>query len=374
MLVYTLILLSSLIYVPGISGQLQVENPRKPVWSRRLDICDFSHSGQRIRSEGIAIINPREAVAYCVMTAPSPHPGLSSRTGKPTFYPYRMLALFLDANDGRVLQKASWPTLVNTQTDIFPVSDSHLLLVAGNRVQLIDRSTLSILEQLQLPFPGSGCEPWRVTASPDGSSFGVSQVCDAGANYESEISVYRTADFAQVGSWRSEGRNFYNVDDSNVSRWSSNPGFDHDIFVRNSEGVETDLRAVGFTVAENIFINRGELLCCRNEPWLRILTIDGHEVAFYNVDPKHSPDNPKNLADQIFVSRTGQRIAALIFHVPWTGPVHWECDVFNRKLQRLLKIQIPAYRRDLTAALSPDGKYIFILRDDQIEAYVVPDS
>lgn len=374
MLVLIAILLSPPMLALRIGSQHRAENSGNPVWSQRLNICDFAKNGRRIISDGIAVISPNEVTAYCVMKAPHPHPRLNSRNGKPSSYPYQMLAMFLDPTDGYVLQKASWPTLVNTQADILPVGDKRFLLVAGDAIQLVNQGTLSTLDRLQLPFPGRGCEPWRVKASLDGSSFGVSQICDAGPNYKSEISIYRTADFAEIGSWKDEGRNFYDVYDGEISRWSTDPELDHDIFFRGSDGVETDLRAVGFTVERNLFVNRNELLCCRNETQLRIIADDGHVVASYDVDPKHSPDNPKVMADQIFVSRTGHRVASLIFHVPWAGPVHWECDVFDQRLNRLLRFKIPAYHHDLTVALSPDDKYVFVLRDDQIDAYRVPES
>jgi hypothetical protein len=94
--------------------------------------------------------------------------------------------------------------------------------------------------------------------------------------------------------------------------------------------------------------------------------------VFLNIDPNFNGYDARTQADQVFVSKMGQRIAALVFNVGGFGSFKWECDVFDRKLNRLLQVGIPRYKHDLTAALAPDDKHVFILIDADVIAYTIP--
>ena len=263
---------------------------------------------------------------------------------------------------------------MKTQADIFPVNDEHFLLATGNSVQLIERKTLSTIRRLDLADPESNCEAWRVVSSMDGTSFGVSQICHTQYADVSELRAYTTADFDQFASWKTKGRSLYALLDKLLLRQSTdNRGYSHDLFLYTPGIGETTIHSRNL-VEEGLFLNKREIFCCRRGLWLGILALDGQEVAYRDIDPNQEPVNPKALTDQIFVSRTGQRMGALIFHVLWGGSLRWECVVFDRSLQPLLRIIVPIYHNDLTAVFSPDDKYAFVLRDANVSAYSVPQS
>ncbi|MGA7317476.1 MAG: hypothetical protein WBX22_26300 [Silvibacterium sp.] len=370
----TLPLIFVLIAACALSGGSEQSRDPTPAWVQRLDGCYLDSKG-RLGQEGIAALSSREVAVYCVTRNPNAPPGLSRRSGAQTSDPYQVNVFFLDNTDGHVLQKASWPTRAGTQTDIFPVNDHFFLLVAGNAIQLIDRATLSTVHRLANADPMSGCDSWKVIGSMDGMSFGVSHVCDVDHIFASEITAYRTIDFQKIAFWKNEGLNFYGVFDHHLLRWSTEHRGSSNEIVFYTPGLrETILRGTTFVVSKSIFLDGQTVLCCRGSNWLRVLRIDGQEMAYLNFDPNHNSSDPKVLADQIFASRTGQLIGALVFHVPWAGSLHWECNVFDRSLHPLLRITVPVYHNDVTAVFSPDDKYVFVLRDANVSAYSIPQS
>jgi hypothetical protein len=345
----------------------------RPLWVEHIDHeCRFD-PGRLIRGEGVAALDSHELVVYCVTRNSSSNPGLLKRGEGLGSNLFQVNLLFLDITDGHVVQRASWPTLIEAQADVFPVNDQFFLLVAGNAVQLIDRTTLSTSRRIVFATVEKGCQPWKVAASIDGTSFGVSRICHTTRGLYSNITAYRSKDFATIVSWHNEGVNFYEVFDSQLSRWSTDDGgYSNEIILHTPDSGDTALRGAGFIVSKSVFVNREELFCCRQSSWLRLIKTNGHEVAYLNLDPKHSPSDPKIIADQIFASSTGQRIGALLFHVPWTGRRSWKCDVFNREFKKQLEIDVPSFRYDLTAVFSHDDKYLYVLRDADVVAYSIP--
>jgi hypothetical protein len=366
------VLVISLVLIFSTSTSAQRENDSGAIWTQKLDVCDFGDKGT-VRSEGVAAISSSQVAAYCVTTNPQTLPELKARNEETSSSPYQVLVLFLDATDGHVLQKASWPAIVNTQTDVFYVNDHQFLLVAANMVQLIDRTTLATVHRLALPVPERGCERWTVVGSADGSSFGTSYNCEANDLFTGHIVVYRTTSFEKITSWVSEGRNFYDVYGDSISRWSSAHN-DRDIILHLPGVPDETLRGVGYIMTRSIFVDENSILCCRGKSELRVIGITGQEKAYINLDPKHNLDNSKMAAARLFVSKTGQRIAALIFRIPWAGPWRWSCDVYDRNLRVVFSVDVATFRRGLTAALSPDGKCLFLLRDNALHAYLIPRS
>jgi hypothetical protein len=363
-------LLSAVSIPPPVNGEQAA--PPKAAWVQHLNGCYLDSKGSLGR-EGVAALSSREIVAYCVTRNPRSSPTLSERSKSQASDPFQLNVFFLDVTDGKVLQTATWPTLVKTQADIFSVSDDLFLLAAGNSIQLIERKTLSTIRRLALAEPRNECEPWKIASSIDGTSFGVSQICHrTPEGYFSEISVYSTSDFRKIESWNSEGRNFYDVNQKEIIRWSTeNGGLTRDLSHYSPNLGETTLHS-RHLVSQSRFLNEQEIFCCRNSTWLGILRLDGQEVAYRDADPHQEPANPKTLTDQIFVSRTGQRMGALIFHVPWAGALRWECAVFDMKLNLLMKFDTPKYHHDFTAVLSTDDRYVFILNDIDVAAYPIP--
>lgn len=356
-------------------GSRDAANGSNPVWVTRVDHeCNFDPSG-RFNGEGIAALSTHEVVMYCVTRNPTASPGLSKRGELQTSDPYRMNVLFLDAKDGHILQRTSWPTLAETQADIFPVNDKFFLLVAGNAIQLVDRTTLSTVHHLALADHGSGCERMKATASLNGLTFAISQVCKSPTGYMSHIAAYDSVELRRFADWTSEGRNFVDIFDQHLLRWSTdNSGYSNEIVLHTPGLADTILRGNAFIVSRSLFVDGDNVLCCKGTNWLRILRFDGQEMAHLSLDPNHSSSDPKIIADQIFVSKTGQHMGALIFHVPWAGIRSWECEVFDRRLHPLLRVTVPAYHYDVTALLSPDDNYAFVLRDATISAYSIPRS
>ncbi len=341
-------------------------------WTKSLDICHLDDHG-RLGLEGIAALSSRELVAYCVTRNSNPN-ALSSREQTRESDPYQLNALFFDSSDGQLLSTKTWPTRAGTQSDIFPAGDKLFLLVAGDSVSLVDLKTLSTIRTLQIPSSKGGCERRQVIASIDGATFAASQICHvAPVGYVSEIALYSTADFHTIETLKTQGRNYYAVNNDQIIRWSTeNKGLTHNLYVYSPEAGETTLHSQ-YLVSQSLFLSAKEVFCCRDSTWLGVLRLDGHAKAYRDADPKE-PDNPKVLADQIFASRSGQRLGALIFHVPWAGAFRWECDVFDHDLLPLLRVAVPVYHHDVTAALSPDDKYLFVLRDDNVSAYSIPQS
>ncbi len=363
-----------LIAVGAHSGVGEQSNGPAPIWAQHLDGCYLDSKG-RLGQEGIASLSPSEVAVYCVVRNRNTAPGLSRRSGEQTAGPYQVNVFFLDETDGHILQKASWPTRAGTQTEIFPVNDHFFLLIAGNAIQLIDRATLATVHSLANADPMGGCDPWKVISSADGMSFGVSRVCDVDHSLASEITAYRTTDFQKLAFWRNEGLNLYGVFGDQLSRWSTeHRGYSNEIIFYTPGLRESILRGTTFVVTQSIFLDGQTVVCCRGSNRLRVLRTDGQEMAYLDLDPSHDPSNPKVIADQIFASRSGQLIGSLVFHVPWAGSLHWECNVFDRSLHSLLRISVPVYRYDVTAVLSPDDKYAFVIRDTSVSAYSIPQS
>jgi len=343
----------------------------RPGWVQHLDGC-YLDSKRNLGSEGIAALTPGEVVAYCVTRNPDAASVLTSRTKPQPTDPFRINVFFIDAADGHILQTANWPTQDERENDIFPVNNDFFLLATGNFIQLIERKTLSTSKILVLADtdPGKGCQPRKVVGSIDGTSFAVSQICGI-SHLVSEITAYTTADFQKFADWTSQGVNFYDLFGTHLLRWSTaNSGRNHDLFLFIPGVGETTLRSRNW-VGSNHFLGSNEILCSPGSS-LDILSTDGQQLAYRAVDPRQNPSNPKVVADQIFVSRTGQRVGALIFHVPWVGALRWECAVFDRDLHPLLTFTIPSYHDDFTAVLSADDKYVFILGDAEISASKIP--
>jgi hypothetical protein len=328
--------------------------------------------------EGIAALSTREAAIYCVTPAPKAPPQLSSREHLTESSPSRLTVLFTDAATGKITQKASWPMRVGRRPGILSVDDTSFLLNVGSEIDLIDRNDLSTSKRLPLAEPtlvfgrrAGGCEEWSVIVSPDGATFAMSRTCYAPATGNTtEISVFRCKDFMKIGSWTNPGRDFYGLFDEDIVRSPSENG-PHYLYFSHAGGVEEQAltRPHGF---QSLFLDREHVVCCSRSESLTVMDKNGDTLSFLDLCPNFNGYDARTIADQIFVSKMGQRIATLVFNIGAFGSFNWECDVFDRKLNRLLQVSLPRYKHNLTAALAPDDKQVFVLIDADVIAYTIP--
>jgi hypothetical protein len=348
-----------------------------PAWKQNIADCTVDKIG-KLGWEGIAALSTREVAIYCVTPAPKTPPQLSSRDHLTESSPSRLTVLFIDAATGQITQKASWPMRVGRRPGILAVDDTSFLLNVGSEIDLIDRKNLSTSKRLLLEEPtlvfgrqAGGCAEWSVIVSPDGATFATSRMCYAPATGDtSEIYMYRCKDFMKIGNWKSPGNDFYGLLDDDIVRSPSENG-PHYLYFSHAGGVEEQVltRPHGF---QSLFLDREHVVCCNRSESLTVMDKNGDIISFLNIDPNFNGYDARTQADQVFVSKMGQRIAALVFNVGGFGSFKWECDVFDRKLNRLLQVGIPRYKHDLTAALAPDDKHVFILIDADVIAYTIP--
>ena len=343
--------------------------PSKAVWTRKLLSC-YLDSHKHLGTEGIEAISDKEIVVYCLKRNTHYLPHLSSRINPDETGQYQLAAFFFDRVNGNPTGTVSWSVKTYSKRPyILPVDDKTLLLADGSAVQLIDRSTLLILKRLLLADPGDKCAPWEMVVSVDRSTFATSKFCYFGTGSATEIKSYRLSDFSEITTSSSPGRNSYDLLGEDMLRTSFGG---HGIFLYTNN-MQNKLLADPVTVLGANFLDRQLILCCRADERLSVFNRDGKMLTYRDLYPGWDGFHSQNQATQVFVAPHSERFAALVSRTPENfGHTHLECDVFDHSLKTVMSTPVAMFHNDVSAAISPDGQYVFVLVDENVSAYAIP--
>ncbi len=184
--------------------------PPKPLWE--IDLSKFGYQGRPPAAlarlapsvapmaewayqQGVAFTAPNVAVVYFVI---DDAPGTAERRESSVSDPFRLVALFLNANDGELIKRLDWPLPANPQavapSFFFPAANGRFVVGLGNALNLYS-SDFKLLHQFDAQ---SELSP---IVSPSGESLLLPTMSQVNGQWTTRYDLLDTATLSVFKSW-----------------------------------------------------------------------------------------------------------------------------------------------------------------------------
>jgi hypothetical protein len=185
--------------------------PAKPLW--KIELSSFGYQGRPPAAllhltpsvqpfaswayqQGVTFIDSKIVVVYFVVR--DEPPGTAGHSDPAVTDPFRLVALFLNAGDGKLIKKLDWPLPADpsavSQSFFFPATRGRFIVALGNTLNLYS-SDFDLLAHLD-----SQCDISPI-ASPSGETLLVSTCDRIGGQWTTRYELIDTTNFSELKTW-----------------------------------------------------------------------------------------------------------------------------------------------------------------------------
>ncbi len=251
----------SAFYLPRAAAEK--DSPPSPLWE--IDLSKYEYQGRPRKLEEMSywrdrqhLVFTRENVLATTFQTHIENSGPSVRDKTLPTDPNHIVALFLDAGRGEVIQKGDWPTKTADRTWFFAGQDGQFIVGIGDTLRLYSPD-LSVVTERRLPASyGNFLE---VMPSPAADTFLVLYIGGPEIKYAWKLDLLDTTRLSALGSWTGEQAHPpWELWGNEVARFS-----EHELSIETPQSGPKKVRTPIETYCGGSFVNQDTLAVGRFE-------------------------------------------------------------------------------------------------------------